>query len=352
MFDISYVRRSIDLKKRILSGENIPNLFELLEELRDKEARVFQLETTNACNMTCVFCPRTELMDRSIGHINMKEFKSIIDQLSHFTPDEEMKWEKYVETHGMKNSSAQEEDFFYYFICSKTIILHGFGDPLLDNNLTERVAYCSEKGVQTYFSTNPVNINLAVMKRLGEAGLTYIKFHLDGVNNEDQLFYRGRVDSTYQKTVDKIEATIDLFDKEKLPTRVVLTKLKFNDNDDLDRQFLDYWQSKNVMAYIKNQHNRWLYEEENAVENDAEYMTRYCEFPWSSLSILKDGSVVPCPLEYNGELVMGNVKDNSLNDIWNGDEFSGLRKMHISGNFPKGHFCTTQCDFHKIHEAL
>ncbi len=352
MFDITYVRKSLDLKKKILGGEDIPGLFEQLENLRSKEARVFQLETTNACNMTCVFCPRTEHMNRHISHIEMADFKAIIDQINQFSEAEESEWDKYVEDYGMKNSIAEEEDFFYYVICSKTVILHGFGDPLLDNELAERIEYCVSKNLKTYFSTNPVNINMNVMENLGKAGLSYIKFHLDGVDNPSQLYYRGRIDKSYEETKDKINATVELFKKKLYPTKVILTKLKFNNNDNLDDEFLDYWKDKGVMVYIKNQHNRWLYEEENAVTNNAEYMSRYCEFPWSSLSVLKGGEVVPCPLEFNGELVMGNIKDGTLNEIWNGDKYTELRKMHITGKFPDNHFCTNKCDFHKVHEIL
>lgn len=354
MYDISFVRKSLDLRNKILSGNAPPNVLEKFEELRSTTPFIFQIETTNACNMTCVMCPRTTLMDRPIDHMQMENFKSVVDEIIGFTDEELTLWDNYVEKHGLQTSleSAKDEDYFYYFICAQSIALHGFGDPLLDKDLDERIKYCTDNGKLTYFSTNPVNISLKVMDRLGKAGLSFLKFHLDGVDNESQLKYRGRVDKTYEESQQKVLETLALFKEKGYKTKVILTKLKFNNEDDLDKEFLDYWRQHDVFAYIKNQHNRWLYEEADAVSNSAEYMQRYCEFPWTSLSLLQDGSVVPCPLEYNAELVMGNVKEESLSEIWNGKNYQDLRLMHTTGDFPKNHFCTNKCDFNKLHEKL
>ena len=352
MFDINFVRKSLSLRQRVLRGEHVPNILDELEALRSTQPSVFQIETTNACNMSCVMCPRTTLMDRAVSHIDQEVFEQVVDQLPGFTPEELKLWDDYVARHGMKDTLAEDEDYFYHFICSQSVTLHGFGEPLMDNRLVDRIQYCTDKGLRTYLSANPVNIRMKQMDKLGKAGLTYLKFHLDGVTNEDQKHYRGRVDDTYATTQQRILDTLELFEQNGYPTRIILTKLKFNQDDSLDQEFLDFWRGRNVFAYIKNQHNRWLYEEENATDNTAEYMQRFCDFPWNSMSILKGGEVVPCPLEYNADLVMGNVKEESLEEIWNGKNYQDLRRMHVTGDFPEGHFCTTQCDFHILHDRM
>ncbi len=352
MFDISFVRKSLSLRQHVLDGKPVDNLFTKLEDLRSENPRVYQIETTNACNMTCVMCPRTEHMDRDIGHMDMTTFKTIIDQMSGFSQDELILWDKYIEDHGLKNSMASEEDYFYHFICSQSITLHGFGEPLMDKKIVDRVRYCTQSGIRTYFSANPVNARLSVMDQLGQAGLSYLKFHLDGLDNETQKFYRGRIDRSYEETQQRIIKILELFKSKGYKTRLVLAKLKFNQRDELDQKFLDFWKKHDVFAYIKNQHNRWLYEEEDSVKNSAEYMHRYCEHPWTSMSILQNGDVVPCPLEYNGENVMGNVHNNSIKEIWNGQKYRTFRKMHIKGNFPRDHFCVSQCDIPILNEKL
>ncbi len=352
MYDISFVRKSLSLRQQILEGKPLENLFEKFESIRNKNPKVYQIETTNACNMTCIMCPRTDLMDREVGHMEMAQFKSLVDQLSGFTPDELELWDDYVKKQGLKNSLATEEDYFYHFICSQAITLHGFGEPLMDNKIVERVQHCTRRGIKTYFSANPVNARLKIMDQLGDAGLSYLKFHLDGIDNTSQKYYRGRVDRTYEETQKRILKIIELFNSKNYPTRVILTKLKFNRNDEPDQKFLDFWEENGVFAYIKNQHNRWLYEEDDAVENSAGYMQGYCDFPWTSMSVLQNGDVVSCPMEYNGEDPLGNINEQTIEEIWNGPKYRALRKMHIEGNFPEGHFCVSKCDTPILNEKL
>ncbi len=71
-----------------------------------------------------------------------------------------------------------------------------------------------------------------------------------------------------------------------------------------------------------------------------------------STTIVADGNVVPFTQVAKGELVMGNVNEKSLEEIWNSEKYKELRKMHISGNFPKGHKCKEKCDLKKVFNYL
>lgn len=349
MFDIDFVKNSAALKKAIVNKTFTGKALEELNKLRPSAPPVFQLETTNVCNMKCVMCPRTDLMKRKQGYMTTDEFDKITDQLKAQDEKKFNEWKFYSEKEFLSKTLAYEEDFFYFMICSQTLILHGFGEPILDKTLGEKIAIASKKGLPTYFSMNPVNIKLDKMKEYAEAGLDYIKFSLEGLDNETQLVYRKVVDKTFNETLKKIFDTIELFKNGNYKTKIILTRLSFKPDPEGDKQYLDFWKQYPVMVYIKNQHNRWLYEEDKA-ENTAEYMQRYCEFPWSSVSVLYDGTVVPCPLDYEGALNMGSLKENTLEEIWNSKKYEDFREMHAAGTFPEGHFCKSQCDFNQLYE--
>ena len=51
--------------------------------------------------------------------------------------------------------------------------------------------------------------------------------------------------------------------------------------------------------------------------NKSHYAEQYCEYPWISTTVMADGNVVPCTQVSNNELVMGNINENSLEEIWN-----------------------------------
>ena len=63
---------------------------------------------------------------------------------------------------------------------------------------------------------------------------------------------------------------------------------------------------------------------------------------------MADGNVVPCTQISNNEIVLGNVKENTLEEIWNSKKYKNFRQMHIDGKFPKGHKCKEKCDQKKF----
>jgi radical SAM protein with 4Fe4S-binding SPASM domain len=60
-----------------------------------------------------------------------------------------------------------------------------------------------------------------------------------------------------------------------------------------------------------------------------------CLNPWTSVSIHKNGNVVPCCRVWSDEWVYGNLNDNTLEEIWNGESVEEFRKLHRDGtNLP------------------
>jgi hypothetical protein len=55
--------------------------------------------------------------------------------------------------------------------------------------------------------------------------------------------------------------------------------------------------------------------------------TAVCHEPWVGMTVLADGTVVPCCNDYAGRNPLGDLKTESLRDIWNGAEMRKLRRM-------------------------
>ena len=53
-----------------------------------------------------------------------------------------------------------------------------------------------------------------------------------------------------------------------------------------------FWKDKDVFAYIKSQDNRWLYENDKDLKSQSHYAKQYCEYPWSSLTVMADGNLL------------------------------------------------------------
>ncbi len=74
------------------------NIFlQKMEEFRNPEPVVYNIETTNACNMRCEMCPRTTMMTRPIETMSAELFNNVIRQLKPWTEEQWQTWETFVE---------------------------------------------------------------------------------------------------------------------------------------------------------------------------------------------------------------------------------------------------------------
>ena len=161
MFDIEFYMKVYDLKYRLMGGERLPReeLINTLESYRSKDPIVYNVETTNACNMRCEMCPRTTIMTRPIETMTPDVFKRVIDQLKPFTTEQLDRWEKFVvDKYGIHKNEMSENHYFLYVI-PRVIVLHGYGDPLLDRNMPQYVKWMTERDWKVIFpATRQISI--------------------------------------------------------------------------------------------------------------------------------------------------------------------------------------------------
>lgn len=353
MFNIDFFKSCHGLKKDIMNGRlaDGETIYRTIDKLRSRIPFVFNIETTNACNMKCVMCPRTRLMKRPVRHMDMKLFEKIIDQIKpHKKEDLKNFWNFIVKSYGI-TPEERSENAFYFYTVSRMVILHGYGEPLLDPYIKERVRLCSSRNIPTYFSCVPANIDVEKVTELMRSGLGVIKFAIDALEDEGQKKVRGERND-FTKSYEKILKLLEIKRVySEIKTSIVVTMLEMSRDEKsktMYNDFMDLWKDKDVFAYIKSQDNRWLYEEEPGLECKAHYESQYCEYPWTSLSIMAEGNVVPCTQDYNCEMVMGDANRESLEEIWNSTAYENFRKWHITGDFPKHYKCVARCDQKKV----
>ncbi len=356
MFDIKFFQNTFHLKKKITahqwSAKNYSELFLKFEQERNLKPYLFNIETTNKCNMTCVMCPRTTEMSRKIEDMNKKVFNRVAEQIFPHKKTEFDKWVHFVRKEIGMDVKDRGENPFYFFISSKAVTMHGFGEPLFDPLLKERIENFSAKGMLTYFSCNPSNINLKKIEGLFKAGLKYIKFSIDSISDEKLKEIRGRR-ADFSQAYDKILGVLDLKEKGSYPVTIVICMIKLNrDVDKEAEEFFKIWRGKDVYAYIKSLDNQWYFKNEKSEQAKSHYESQYCEFPWTSLTVMVDGTVVPCTQDFNCEMPMGSVMDKSLEEIWNSEEYREFRMMHITGKFPRNYRCKDRCDLKIVADYL
>jgi MoaA/NifB/PqqE/SkfB family radical SAM enzyme len=119
--------------------------------------RELYIESTSRCNETCDQCPRTHLGREPDRDITLAEVRHIVEQLP----------------------------------VIERVVLHGLGEPLMNAELPEIVAYLHERGAYTLFNSNALLLNEARGRALIEAGLDELRISMDGATPATYARVRG-----------------------------------------------------------------------------------------------------------------------------------------------------------------
>lgn len=351
MFDIEFYMKVFDLKKRLMSGEKMERSFlmETLESYRSKDPVIYNIETTNACNMRCEMCPRTTIMTRPIETMSPDIFKRVIDQLKPFSSEQLKRWEDFVvKNYGIASHDMSENHYFLYVI-PRVIVLHGYGDPLLDKNMPQYVKWMTERNLESYFSCNPANINMERTIETFENGLGYVKYSIESVDDLRHKEVRGQA-SNFTESYRNIMNLLDLKAQRNYKTTIVITMINLNKTWQQDEfeKLKEAFAGCDVYIYLKSQDQMWY--EDNRQQTQSIHWIEFCQFPWSSMTIKSNGESAECVEDFNNEIILGDARTQSLYDIWNGEKYKNFRNDHFI--LKPGIKCTEQCDMTLIGSYL
>lgn len=347
MFDIKFYMKVFDLQQQLMSGKvfDFEYVFDTLESYRSEIPVVYNIETTNACNMKCEMCPRTTMMTRKVQTMDRKTFFKIVDQIEPHPDHIWGEWERFVEReYGILKDDMSENHFFLYII-PKVLQLHGYGDPLLDKNMLEYIKILTERGIYSYFSCNPANINIEKTIKMFENGLNYIKYSIESVDDSRHKKIRGEA-SNFTESYKKILKLLEAKSKNKYKTTIVITMLDLNkprqkEEFDLLREA---FKGLDVYIYLKSEDQQWYRKDYHGT--CSVHWSEFCKHPWMSMTIKSNGEAAMCMEDFNNEIILGNAKEEPLFNIWNGAKYKKFREDHF--NLIKGLKCTERCDMKLI----
>jgi len=349
MIDIEFYMKSFSLKEKLMNDESFDKqyVFDLFEKYRDKNPVIYNIETTNACNMECKMCPRTTMMTRSIETLDRDTFLNVIEQIKPFSQKTWHKWEQFVEHNYKISKNEISENHFFLYIIPKVIQLHGYGDPLLDKNMAEYIKILSKKGFHSYFSCNPSNINIEKTTKMFENGLDYIKYSIESIDDLQHKEIRGNA-SNFTKSYNKILQLLELKKKNGYKTTIIITMLDLNKTGQLEefKKLNECFEGLDVYIYLKSEDQQWYRKEYHGT--NSIHWTEFCRHPWMSMTIKSNGEAAMCMEDFNNEIVLGDTNTETLYDIWNGEKYTQLRKDHF--NLTPCIKCTEECDMKLVGE--
>ncbi len=255
------------------------------------------IEGTNACNSACIMC----------GHKNMKRDKGV------------MSMELYQRVLGQLQDWPIE-----------CLLLSGFGEPLLDPHLEERISLAKLKGFGNIgLVSNASLLYPGKAVRLISAGLGLMHISLDGAS--PKTYHRLRPGLDYHKVVENIDHILSLSPRPKIFIQVVT----LSDNEKEISNLRRLWERR-ADRLIFRQAQDWagqvpLPDREHSPHLMERKLWPPCRYLWDQLNIYWDGTVPACCLDYEARQIIGNAGTEALAGIWKGAVLGGLRQKHNAG---------------------
>lgn len=200
------------------------------------------------------------------------------------------------------------------------ISLYITGEPLLNHQIYEMIAYATKKRIGTVISTNFHAFDEEKAERMISAGLSHIIVCLDGVSQE--VYEKYRVGGK----VRRVTRNLDILTKKK---REMKSRLPF-----IEVQAVRNGYNEEELPLIQEVVRR-LKADRFTIREDlrgykAAERNRTCFWLWFTSLVTETGAVLPCCASAwwkSDKKEFGNVKTNKFSDIWNNQKYRKAREI-------------------------
>jgi len=282
------------------------------------------IEVCGACNYKCQMCPHSfdggrERPFRQM--MNYQMYLNILDQLI--------------------DSEVEE------------IYLEGSGEPGMNKKLPDFIRAGNERGFRMCFITNGSLMKGQFMKDIVDSGVHFARVSVTGYNRKKYIEWMS--EDNFDKIIDNCHAMINYINESGSNASIGSYSLIIN-NDEQEYEIEQYRKNfidkiPGIKASIWRMHN-WsgVYDEITWRKNKSN--RRSCGRPFSPDLIVraggndgKKGAVVPCcmVLGQDSKAVLGHLSENTIEEIYYGEAYENLRKLHKEHRFDEIEYCKN-CD--------
>lgn len=246
------------------------DIIQNISENKHLPLSIVEINLLSKCNRSCSFCPVSNKDFYTInsydGRMNMDFFKEIIINL------------KDINFNGK-------------------IIFSGMSEPLIHKELSKFIyeLKSSLNNIIIDVVTNGDLVNVKVLKKLFDAGLDTLNISMyDGVHQIDHF--------------TKMITTAELTNKQ------VILRRRYLEGGNYGITFSNRAGAINIDDFTSSFQKEFVLP-----------LERVCFYPFYTLKIDYNGDIHICSHDWEKRGVVGNLKDNSLNEIWNGKKLEQIR---------------------------
>jgi radical SAM protein with 4Fe4S-binding SPASM domain len=280
---------------------------------------VVYVELSGHCNFKCKFCPHyTSPEDLIKDNMTLDLFKKMLNDMKELQP-------------------------------IKVIRYIGTGEPLLNKNFLEMAKLAKEFGVAERFelTTNGVLLSNKNYQNEITKYLDRIIISIEGLSDESYLEITGSK-VNFEELVQNIKNLYN--NKRDCNIYVKIHNNSIKNEEDL-KHFHSLFGEISDQLFVENLVNLWP-ETISNLGLDAGFRfggnvkpQKVCTQIFKSSMINANGEVVPCCVDFKRVNVIGNINEQSLSSIWNGNLEHEIRVKHLSGKGGQMRPCNS-CEYY------
>jgi len=273
-----------------------------------------RIETSTICNYRCLMCARDtfrrkqEIMSNSL-------FDSIVAKTKRELPH------------------------------IRIATVSGFGEFSTDPQWRHKILTASDKFEKLHMVTN--------MSLLSKEDILFLLDHVSDIRIStyglDQATYEvvhnPPPSITYQMIYESIHFLIQ---KKSSHQRVILNYIEIDANHHQTADWISYWEKKVDLIEVWKPHN-WI--DSKCYRDLSTQRLPTCGRPFNGpIQVQVDGTVNVCCFDYNGEMLIGDLRSESFTKIFNGDRMEYIQKLHAGSNADQLPLCRI-CDQRNSYES-
>jgi len=267
-------------------------------------------EITNHCNLACATCPRPAPQDR--GYMTLDLFRKVVDEC------------------------VREPRM-------RSLIVTGFGEPTLHEDVVAMTRYAREKGIPyvrgfTNARLLGDDVGESILRESGFDELTL------SLNAGDAKTYQAFTCSDdYEKVVEGLERFFAR--RKKLPgapfvnLQLLTSEAVEHDVDGFVKKWLPLLRRGDCIRL------KAAYDFAGQVDSPVVGHPRHsgarrpCGMLWNLAFVFWNGDVAPCCTDPFRKLRIGNVNESSLRELWQSEALHRFRDLHLAGRYEEMPLC-------------
>lgn len=275
--------------------------------------RNIQIQTQTGCNADCIFCPYGATAEtQPKGKMEWDLFRKIVD-----------------ETVGYR---------------VRRISPYLMNEPFADRDLFKRIRYINRVNpkVKVLVTTNGSLLTPPVVEELLDLGdgVHEISISVQGI---DPVSYKEtmRGGMNFDRTMANVNHLIEEMQRRQI--RRPALWITMVDTAVIDaRKSVEYWRSRGVNSKYTRLENRGgniKDAEDFSVGKNMGYFSD-CTRLFKQAYIKFNGDVVLCCTDYEATTILGNVREKSLYEVWNGSIATEIRKKFLTDRIGEISLCS------------